>query len=131
MAYIEYRCSSTRTGDIYLGYLDATGNFLNFIDGAVTYSTTASATWFDLLTAPANAIELLLSIEASNGVLGDTFDVSGIYYDQRPFVDYRDGSFPNWVWDGTADVTQSHQLALPPPRPVLVDGMSLFRKALR
>lgn len=131
MCYVEYKCSASRTGDIYLGYLDATGSYIDFVDGAVSYSTSAFSTWFDLRTAPANTIDLLMSIEANDGVVNDTFDVSCTYYDKVPFVDYRDGSFPNWVWEGTTDDSVSHQLALPPPKPVLVDGMALMRAAWR
>jgi len=131
MAYCEYRCSAARSGDIYLGYLDATGAYIDFVDNAISWTTGVQWTWFDLRTAPTNAIDLLLSIESTNGQVNDTFDVSAVYYDTRPLADYRDGSFVNWTWDGTAELTESRQLALPAPRPRIITAPAAMRATLR
>lgn len=122
MAYLEYRCNSAaRNGDIYIGYLDAAGSYVDFVDTVITtYPTTATALWFDLRTAPANTVDFLMSIEANNGVLNDQFDVTCCYYDQRaPATDYRDGGDADWTWLGTAGSSQSQQRPfVKPSRPL-------------
>lgn len=109
--YVEYRCNmGNRVGDIYIGCLDAAGTYISFTDNAVSYTTSVQSTVFGLTTAPANTIDLLMSIETNDGLVNDTFDVSCCAYDIQAVNDYRDGSFPNWVWDGTADSSRSHQV---------------------
>lgn len=130
--YVQYSCTNSRAGTIYFNFQDAAGSFLTPNPSfATTLTPTAQAVVFALQTAPANTATVSVTVEGTAFVAGDVISVSCVRYDLATISDYADGDSASWVWDGTAELSTSHQLPIPPPRGGIVSRVPVARAAFR
>lgn len=109
-AYVEFKCSASRAGQVYLNFRDITGNFISSVNPVnnVTFGAWQSSK-HENYTAPAGTVAVDITVESANIVNGDTLDMSCARYDWATSISaYKDGDSSGWAWDGTAEVSTSH-----------------------
>lgn len=112
----QFSCTHSRSTTVYFDFRDANGAYLSAPAGfSLSISSTPQEVDFGSFTAPANTASIDISQEsATSGFsVGDVISMSGIQYDQSAsaFTAYNDGDSSGWSWDGTAELSTSHQSA--------------------
>jgi hypothetical protein len=109
--YVECSESGSDAVSVYFNFYDAGGAFLNNLSTSMTLTSAVQTASSWNAVAPANTAFVGIDVEpATTWAAGTIVYVSCVRYEQSAVqIGYADGDSSGWVWDGTSELSTSHQ----------------------